>query len=222
MYGQSLVVAVTTAGDKAIAGPLVAAAVVLSTDTAEPRFSWSGPAGSRSFDLSRTDDVPPERRQQISTWLKQNALGVSLVTCTARQLSDDAPRAVKQAAIGRSVVRAVEHTRFRYPELQPGRAKILVGAATPVLRRYAGVTTQEIYRDRAERPWQVWAAYMLARAHRDMLMQYAAAEYPQYQFLVNFGYASTPHRDALEMYGPTRYHRMGMPLLRYLGDSRWA
>lgn len=216
MAARSLLVAVTTAGDKAIAGPLVAAAAVFDAGTAEPRFTWSGPAGRRSVSLAQVDDVSLERRQQMSAWVKKNCLGVSLVVYTPRQLSEVPARVSRQEALGRAVVRAVEHAKFRTADLAGAQAQVLAGSPLPVPGKYTGTTPQILYRGRTDRPWHVWAAYLLARTHRDGFMVAAADECPQYGFTINFGYASTPHRAALVTFGLSRHHRRTAPLLRNL------
>ena len=82
--------------------------------------------------------------------------------------------------------------------------------------KYIGSTPQVLCRGRTDRPWHVWAAYLLARAHRDRLMLEAADECPQYGFTINFGYPSTVHKAALAAFGLTRHHRRTVPLVRQL------
>jgi ribonuclease HII len=48
------------------------------------------------------------------------------------------------------------------------------------------------------------------------MMQQAADECPQYEFTINFGYASTVHKAALDAFGLTRHHRRTVPLVKRL------
>lgn len=51
------------------------------------------------------------------------------------------------------------------------------------------------------------AASILAKTHRDRLMAKLAKEYPEYGWDVNAGYGTEKHRDAMEKFGLTPYHR---------------
>lgn len=57
------------------------------------------------------------------------------------------------------------------------------------------------------------AASILAKTHRDQLMQELALEYPQYGWQKNKGYPTAEHRDAIRMHGPSPVHRMSFTLL---------
>ncbi len=51
------------------------------------------------------------------------------------------------------------------------------------------------------------AASVLAKTHRDELMQRLHAEHPQFNWAVNKGYPTEEHRAALLRMGPTPHHR---------------
>ena len=213
------VIAVASAGDKAIAGPLVVAALVLDTRAEKPRFGWPGPGGLRTLDLSNFDASPANKRPAVSKWLRRMAAGASTVVCTATQLNGPNPKAVRIGAIGRSVSRAVEHALLRYPPLQmhPESTSILLCGLETVPAQYVGTrVAQHLYPAKGTRPWQLDAAYAVARTRRDLLMREYAVEYPGYDFEINNGYASTQHRRALEEVGPTPVHRITSALVRGL------
>lgn len=52
------------------------------------------------------------------------------------------------------------------------------------------------------------AASVLAKTHRDELMERLDAEYPQYSWGINKGYPTKAHREAIEIHGLTPYHRL--------------
>lgn len=56
------------------------------------------------------------------------------------------------------------------------------------------------------------AASVLAKIHRDEYMDKIHAEYPQYGWDRNKGYATSFHRDAIRKYGITPYHRKSFSL----------
>lgn len=57
------------------------------------------------------------------------------------------------------------------------------------------------------------AASILAKTHRDTLMDTLAREYPQYGWAQNKAYPTKAHRQAIAQYGPTPYHRLTFRLL---------
>ena len=55
--------------------------------------------------------------------------------------------------------------------------------------------------------YSVAAASIIAKVHRDAVMQAFDAAYPAYGFARHVGYATREHLRALEQYGPTPLHR---------------
>lgn len=58
------------------------------------------------------------------------------------------------------------------------------------------------------------AASILAKTHRDELMLHLHNEYPQYGWDRNKGYPTLEHFNAIEQFGPTPYHRCSFTLYR--------
>ncbi len=65
----------------------------------------------------------------------------------------------------------------------------------------------------------VAAASVLAKTARDAIMVRLAAEYPQYRWDENKGYAAPEHLEALQRYGPTVHHRLSWRLPAELDRS---
>lgn len=57
------------------------------------------------------------------------------------------------------------------------------------------------------------AASVLAKTHRDEYMLTIAKEYPQYGWDKNMAYPTKYHRDAIEKFGTSQYHRLSFKLL---------
>ncbi|QCX52610.1 ribonuclease HII [Elizabethkingia sp. JS20170427COW] len=57
------------------------------------------------------------------------------------------------------------------------------------------------------------AASIIAKDYRDRLMEKLHEEYPQYAWDKNVGYPTKAHREAIQEFGPTHYHRMSFKLL---------
>ncbi|WP_348798481.1 ribonuclease HII [Flavobacterium adhaerens] len=57
------------------------------------------------------------------------------------------------------------------------------------------------------------AASVLAKTYRDEYMDKIHEEFPMYNWKKNKGYPTKEHREAIEKYGSTKYHRMSFRLL---------
>ena len=57
------------------------------------------------------------------------------------------------------------------------------------------------------------AASVLAKTYRDDLMEQLGKEFPSYGWAKNVGYPTPIHREAIRQFGPTKHHRMSFRLL---------
>lgn len=57
------------------------------------------------------------------------------------------------------------------------------------------------------------AASVLAKTYRDEYMNIIHEEFPMYNWKQNKGYPTKEHREAIRIYGVTKYHRMTFRLL---------
>ncbi|MCL2599318.1 MAG: ribonuclease HII, partial [Firmicutes bacterium] len=69
-----------------------------------------------------------------------------------------------------------------------------------------GVETVSIVRGDAK-SYHIAAASIVAKVHRDRLMQQVHTQYPHYGFLTNVGYGSKQHRQAIQDFGICPLHR---------------
>ncbi|TLU99990.1 ribonuclease HII [Dyadobacter luticola] len=63
------------------------------------------------------------------------------------------------------------------------------------------------------------AASVLAKNYRDELMSRLSAQYPHYGWEHNVGYPTIHHRKAIGTHGPCSYHRMTFRLIKEDGDQ---
>lgn len=61
--------------------------------------------------------------------------------------------------------------------------------------------------------YSIAAASILAKTYRDDLMRQLHEQYPHYDWCSNKGYPTWKHREAIREYGATEYHRMSFQLL---------
>jgi len=64
--------------------------------------------------------------------------------------------------------------------------------------------------------YSIGLASILAKVHRDQLMQEISNEYPQFGFSKNVGYGTKEHLTCLRKFGYTKYHRKSFEPLKSL------
>jgi len=182
-----LIVGVDEAGRGPLAGPVVAAAVVLGARPPE------GLADSKVLSRARRARLEPSIRESCH-W----ALGIADV--------EEIDRLNIFAATMLAMTRAVAGLAGQIGEAGIG-AVLVDGNMTPAGRCADWVwPARAIVRGDASEPC-ISAASILAKEHRDRLMRAAAAEYPHYGWERNAGYGTAEHLAALRCHGASPHHR---------------
>lgn len=178
------VAGVDEVGRGALFGPVVAAAVVLSPDTAE-QLQGLGVRDSKA--------LSPARRQALAVAIHQQAEGVALGWARVAEID--------RLNILQASLLAMKRAVFR---LTPAPHRCLVDGnqAIPDL----GIP-QELWVKGDQRSVAIAAASIVAKVWRDALLVRLDRRYPGYDLAHNKGYGSARHRQALAHLGPTRYHR---------------
>lgn len=65
---------------------------------------------------------------------------------------------------------------------------------------------------------QISAASIIAKVEHDKIMDDIHEKYPQFNFIKNKGYGTLDHRKALELFGPTEYHRFSYKPIKELKE----
>ena len=174
-----LVAGVDEAGRGPLAGPVVAAAVIL-----DERRPIPGLADSKT--------LTAPQRERLSEQILARALCCSVAQATVEEI--DTHNILQATMI--AMRRAVEGLR-----LKP--AKVLVdGNRLPRLDVLAEAIVRGDARVRA-----ISAASILAKVHRDRLCQDLHQEFPHYGFAGHKGYGTKAHLDALLRHGACVHHR---------------
>ena len=174
-----LVAGVDEAGRGPLAGPVVAAAVIL--DDLKPI------AG-----LNDSKKLTERRREKLYDEILAKALCCSIAEASVQEIDT---LNILQATL-LAMRRAVDGLR-----LKP--VKVLVdGNRLPVL----DVRAEAIVQGDALVP-AISAASILAKVHRDRLCAQLHAQYPQYGFDRHKGYGTAEHLQALSEHGPCPWHR---------------
>ncbi|MCW7540309.1 ribonuclease HII [Aquabacterium sp. A7-Y] len=188
---QGLLAGVDEAGRGPLAGPVVAAAVIL--DETQP---IEGLADSKQL-TERT-------RERLFDEIRAKALCCSIAEASVEEI--DSLNILHATML--AMRRAVEGLR-----LKP--AKVLVdGNRLPVLK----VAAEAIVQGDAKVP-AISAASILAKVHRDRLCLQLHELHPQYGFAVHKGYPTPEHLAALRTHGACVVHRRSFAPVRAALDA---
>jgi ribonuclease HII len=174
-----LVAGVDEAGRGPLAGPVVAAAVIL--DDLQPILG-----------LADSKVLSPATRERLYDEIRAKALAFSIAEACVEEID----RLNILHATMLAMRRAVEGLRL-LPQ------KVLVdGNRLPVLR----ITAEAIIGGDATVA-SISAASILAKVHRDQLCLALDARFPNYGFAAHKGYATPEHLSALRQHGACEVHR---------------
>jgi ribonuclease HII len=177
--GFSRVAGTDEAGRGALAGPLVAAAVVL-------------PADHGIVGLADSKLLTPLRRAQLAVEIEQAALAVSVARIGPDRIDAHGLQRANLALLARAL------------RTLPGGYDYALADGFPLPRMPAPVLGM---RKGDQVAACVAAASIVAKVTRDRIMVRAARRYPGYGFERHKGYGTDEHWAALRALGPSAYHR---------------
>lgn len=169
------------AGRGCLAGPVVAAAVVLRNDADYP-------------ELNDSKQLTEKKRMKLREMVMQEALSYGIGIVTAQEIDEinilnasflAMHRALDQLTL-RPELLLIDGNRFN-PYKEVKHVCIVGGDA-----KYQSIA----------------AASILAKTTRDMMMAQYAEQYPVYNWKKNKGYPTREHKQAIADYGTTPLHRM--------------
>lgn len=174
------------AGRGPLAGPVVAAAVILDPDNI--------PAG-----LNDSKKLSMAQREALFEIILESAT-VSIASSSARHIDERDIRKASLDAMRRAVAGLTlvpRHVLADGRDVPPG----LICSGKAVVKGDA-------------RSLSIAAASILAKVTRDRMMVRAGLLYPDYGFAGHAGYGTTQHRTAIAIHGPCPLHRMSFRPLR--------
>jgi ribonuclease HII len=177
---------VDEAGRGPLAGPVVAAAVILDELRPVP-----GLADSKA--------LSPGRRERLFDAIRERALCCAIAEASVEEIDR---LNILQATL-LAMQRAVQALRL------PPRHVLVDGNRLPVLPMPA----EAVVRGDATVP-AISAASILAKVHRDRLCDALQERFPQYGFGAHKGYPTPEHLDALRTHGPCAAHRRSFAPVR--------
>jgi ribonuclease HII len=185
------VAGVDEAGRGPLAGPVVAAAVIL-----DPERPIQGLADSKKLTASRREELAGEIHERAVSWsvawadtAEIDALNILVATMLA----------MRRAILGLSVTPVkVEIDGNRLPDLTFGGLRIMGEAIIGGDAKVAAIS----------------AASIIAKTTRDRIMIDLDNLYPDYEFARHKGYGTEAHRQRLQRHGPCEQHRRSFAPVR--------
>ena len=178
--GFRAIAGVDEAGRGPLAGPVVAAAVILSDD-----FDLPG--------LTDSKKLTEKQRRRFYPQIRQQAVAVGVGVATVPEIDRinilQATLLAMQRAIGRL-------------SLSPDH--LLIDGITPLPVEIS----QQTLKKGDSRSLSVAAASVVAKVVRDRIMLSLDRQQPGYGFARHKGYGTVQHRQAIAELGPNRHHRV--------------
>lgn len=174
------------AGRGCLAGPVVAAAVILPTNFTNPR-------------LNDSKQLTEAERDTLRPIIEKEALAWAVAEVDNHEIDEIN---ILNASI-LAMHRAIDKLSIR-PEF------IIVDGNK--FKPYADIHHQTIVKGDSKY-LSIAAASVLAKTYRDEIMQTLHAEFPVYDWSNNKAYPTPKHRAGIRKFGTTPYHRMSYDLL---------
>jgi ribonuclease HII len=170
-----------------LAGPVVAAAVVL-------------PPGAVIDGLADSKVLPAPARERLDAEIRRCAVAIGLGVVE--------PAEIDRLNIYRAGLRAMARAVAALAPVVPGFV-LVDGREIPEL-----ALPQSAYPKGDSFVASIAAASIVAKVHRDALMRALDAVYPAYGFARHMGYATRAHLAAIRAHGPSPVHRRSFAPVR--------
>lgn len=183
---QTLEAGCDEAGRGCLAGPVVAAAVILPKDFNHPL-------------LNDSKQLSEKKRELLRPIIEQEAIafGIGIVSHTE----------IDEINILNASILAMHRA---LDKLTTKPKHIIVDGNK--FKPYQDISHDWIIKGDAKYK-SIAAASVLAKTYRDDIMQKLHTEYPNYAWNSNKGYPTKTHREALVKYGSTKHHRKSFNLI---------
>ncbi len=192
--GFGLVGGADEVGRGALAGPLVAAAVILPED-------------AHIDGLRDSKMCTATQRTELAREIKAKAVAYSIVRVRPERIDRHGLQPANRAALRRAL-----------RNLEPHPEYVLIDAFE--LRRLPFPHLAVKKGDVVSR--NVAAASIVAKVYRDAMMRRYHRRHPEYGFATNVGYGTHEHWEALKRHGPSPIHRRSFYGVMGFADERSA
>lgn len=188
--GKKYIAGVDEAGRGPLAGPVVAAAVIL-------------PLNFKLLGLNDSKKLTRSERKQYFEIIKEKAISYEVSVITNNEIDHiNILEATKKAM------------RLAITSLHIQPEHVLIDAVELSLK---DITTESIIKG-DQKSISIAAASILAKETRDVLMEELHEQYPEYGFIQHMGYGTKAHLENLAKYGASPVHRKSFaPVKKSMG-----
>ena len=194
------------AGRGCLAGPVTAAAVIL-------------PADFQNHTLNDSKQLSEKAREKMRPIIEEQ--------CVSFAVTHLEPLIIDEINILNASIKAMQESILK---LDPRPESIIIDGNSPLIPK-GGIKNRggRIFTDAEieflnsipntsiikgdSKYLSIAAASILAKTYRDEYMNHIHEEFPMYNWKQNKGYPTKEHREAIRIYGVTKYHRMTFRLL---------
>jgi len=188
--GYERVAGLDEAGRGCLAGPVVAAAVIMP-----PQVEITAIQDSKALSEGQ--------RLDARATIEEEAVAAAIARCSPAEIDD---RNILQAAL--------EAMRRAASECRPSPDFVLVDGNQWDRNLVDAPWPHETVVKGDAKSQSIAAASILAKTERDALMRDLHEEHPEYDWASNVGYPTQQHYDALREHGATPHHRQSFTLFR--------
>ena len=177
--GYKLIAGVDEAGRGPLAGPVVAAAVILPHEYNNP-------------EINDSKQLSPQKREKLYGVIREDALSIGLGVVEAPVIDD--------VNILRATLMAMKEA---FTELSPIPDLLLIDG----IHSLPLAIPQRTIIKGDSRSISIAAASIIAKVSRDRIMEIYHRQFSQYNFIKNKGYGTEEHRAAIRKFGLCKIHR---------------
>lgn len=183
--GVTLIAGVDEVGRGPLIGPVVACACIL-------------PVNFYHKDIKDSKKLSEKKREEMYKIIKENAISIGLGIVSEKVIDE---------------VNIYEATKIAMKEaiknlnITPGH--VLIDA----MKLELNISSTSIIKGDAKSE-SIAAASIIAKVTRDHMLDEMDKEYPMYDLKNNKGYGTKKHLEALQTYGPCKYHRVSYSPVR--------
>lgn len=183
-FGEEIVAGVDEVGRGPLAGPIVAAAVILKLNPNDKELLLG---------VKDSKALSEEKREELNKIIKEKAISYSIAECSHDDIDSKGIAFCNNDIFKRSIEGLniepdlVLSDGYRVKGLDIKNEAVIKGDAKSI---------------------SIAAASIIAKVYRDNLMKEYANKYPEYGFEKNVGYGSKNHIETLQKIGPCPIHRV--------------
>lgn len=191
--GVTLIAGVDEVGRGPLIGPVVACACIL-------------PVNFYHKDIKDSKKLSEKKREEMYKIIKENAISIGLGIVSEKVIDE---------------VNIYEATKIAMKEaiknLNISPEHVLIDA----MKLELNIPSTSIIKGDAKSE-SIAAASIIAKVTRDHMLDEMDKEYPMYDLKNNKGYGTKKHLEALQTYGPCKYHRVSYsPVRNALNEKKY-